>query len=121
MVNYIWVTTKREFIHKYPGAPEAVAFLRNEHRHIFHFKVYLEVKHDNRDVEFIMFKRELTGIIGEWKRFRESMSCEKMANKLYEVLSSRYPKREIKIEISEDGENGILYDYSLSSLITKFK
>ena len=58
-VKYIWVTFRKEGIHKYPDAPKGVTFLKFPHRHIFHFKVKLEVFHDDREVEFILFKREI--------------------------------------------------------------
>ncbi len=57
--DFIWVTFRKEGIHKYPDAPEGVEFLRHPHRHIFHFRVELEVMHDDRDVEFILFNSEL--------------------------------------------------------------
>ena len=62
----IWVTFRKEGIHKYPSAltdPKLatgdeydVSFLGYPHRHIFHFKVQIEVFHDDRDLEFIQFK-----------------------------------------------------------------
>ena len=52
----IWVTFKKEGIHKYPAALDDpklatgdeydVSFLGYPHRHIFHFKVQIEVFHD---------------------------------------------------------------------------
>jgi len=63
----IWVTFQKEGIHKYPQAatdPKLatgdwldVSFLGTPHRHIFHFRVEMEVFHDDRDVEFIQAKR----------------------------------------------------------------
>ena len=65
----IWVTFRKEGIHKYPAALDDpklatgdeydVSFLGYPHRHIFHFKVAIEVFHDDRDIEFIQFKRWL--------------------------------------------------------------
>ena len=65
----IWVTFRKEGIHKYPAALDDpklatgdkfdVSFLGHPHRHIFHFKVAIEVFHDDRDIEFIQFKRWL--------------------------------------------------------------
>ena len=65
----IWVTFRKEGIHKYPaalddpklatGKGDDVSFLGYPHRHIFHFKVAIEVFHDDRDIEFIQFKRKL--------------------------------------------------------------
>ena len=65
----IWVTFRKEGMHKYPAALDDpklatgdkfdVSFLGYLHRHIFHFKVAIEVFHDDRDIEFIQFKRWL--------------------------------------------------------------
>ena len=65
----IWVTFRKEGIHKYPAALEDpalatgdeydVSFLGYPHRHIFHFKVGITVTHNDRDIEFIQFKRWL--------------------------------------------------------------
>ena len=73
--SMIWVTFKKEGIHKYPAALEDpnlatgdeydVSFLGYPHRHIFHFKVEIEVFHDDRDIEFIQFKRWLEKLYSE--------------------------------------------------------
>ena len=65
----IWVNFTKEGIHKYPAALEDpslatgdeydVSFLGYPHRHIFHFKVAITVTHNDRDIEFIQFKRWL--------------------------------------------------------------
>ena len=57
--NYIWVTFQKEGIHKYPAAltdPKLkdVEFLGYPHRHMFHFRVEIEVFHDDRDIEFYL-------------------------------------------------------------------
>jgi hypothetical protein len=109
MVNekkFIWVTFRREGIHKYPDAPEGVEFLKFPHRHIFHFKVSLEVFHDDRDVEFILFKRELEGLYGNGTLELDFKSCEMLAEDLSEYIRDEYPGRDLVIEVSEDGENG---------------
>ena len=53
--RFIWVTFQREGIHKFPAAATDsnladVAFLANEHRHIFHFNISIEVFHNDRDI-----------------------------------------------------------------------
>ena len=68
--NFIWVTFQKEGIHKYPQALtdpdlEDVKFLGYPHRHIFHFRVDIEVHHDDRELEFILFKRELENLYSE--------------------------------------------------------
>lgn len=122
MSNMIWVTFQQEAIHKYPAALndpklatgnwDDVSFLGYPHRHIFHFKVYIKVLHDDRDIEFIQFKRWLqrlytTDAILDLNH----KSCEMIADDLYKVIAERYPNREVWIEVSEDGENGCLNRY----------
>lgn len=46
-------------LHRWPDAPPDVAFLRFPHRHMFKFEVELRVWHCDRDIEFILLKREL--------------------------------------------------------------
>lgn len=109
--SFIWVTFQKEGIHKYPAAATdpklaEVSFLGNEHRHIFHFRVELEVFHDDRDVEFILLKRELESLYNTGTLQLNHMSCEMLANELALYIQERYPNRDITIEVSEDGENG---------------
>lgn len=119
----IWVTFKKEGIHKYPAALEDpnlatgdefdVSFLGYPHRHIFHFKVWIDVFHNDRDIEFIQFKRWLEKLYSEGTLQLDYKSCEMMSDDLFETISERYPERSVWIEVSEDGENGsfIRYDY----------
>ena len=105
------VTFTKEGIHKYPAAASdpklaAVSFLANEHRHIFHFRVELEVFHDDRDVEFILLKRELESLYTSGTLQLNYMSCEMIARELAAYIQETYPHREVVIEVSEDGENG---------------
>ena len=126
----IWVTFRKEGIHCYPAAatdPKLntageydVSFLANPHRHIFHFRVWIDVFHNDRDIEFIQFKRWLenlytshrsdspTVLALDWK------SCEMIADDLYIQIADRYPGRAVWIEVAEDGENGCLIKYELS-------
>ena len=112
----IWVTFRKEGIHKYPAALEDpklatgdeydVSFLGYPHRHIFHFKVAIEVFHDDRDIEFIQFKRWLLNLYKEGTIQSDFKSCEMMSDDLYVAIAKRYPGRKIEIDVSEDGENG---------------
>jgi hypothetical protein len=114
--SMIWVTFAREGIHKYPAALDDpklatgdeydVSFLGYPHRHIFHFRVAIEVFHDDRDIEFIQFKRWLTKLYNEATLQLDYKSCEMIAEDLYQVIADRYPGRTVEIEISEDNENG---------------
>ena len=119
----IWVTFRKEGIHKYPAAATDpnlatgdeydVSFLANPHRHIFHFRVWLSVTHNDRDVEFIQFKRWLEKLYSsnEGVLSLDYKSCEMMADDLYIQIAAKYPGRAVWIEVSEDGENGALIKY----------
>lgn len=113
----IWVTFQREGIHKYPAALEDqrlrdVSFLGYPHRHIFHFKVELEVFHDDRDVEFILFKRELERVFDDGTLQLDFKSCEMISDDLAIYIKDKYPNRDLTITVSEDGENGATCYYS---------
>ena len=105
--NQIWVTFKKEGIHKYPaalddpklatGGWDDVSFLGYPHRHIFHFKVGIEVYHDDRDIEFIQFKRWLERLYSEGTLTLDSRSCEMVSDELAEHINGKYPGRAIKI------------------------
>ena len=112
----IWVTFKKEGIHKYPAALDDpklatgdeydVSFLGYIHRHIFHFKVAIEVFHDDRDIEFIQFKRWMEKMYADGTMKLDYKSCEMISDDLYMAITKRYPGRKIEIDVSEDGENG---------------
>ena len=120
----IWVTFQKEGIHCYPAAatdPKLntndkynVAFLASPHRHIFHFRVAIDVFHNDRDIEFIQFKRWLEDLYGDGEVLDLNLkSCEMIADDLYLQIANRYPGRRIIIEVSEDGENGCTITYNL--------
>jgi hypothetical protein len=117
----IWITFRKEGMHRYPAAATDpnlatgdeydVSFLANEHRHIFHFRVWLGVTHNDRDVEFIQFKRWLENLYKDATLSLDHKSCEMMSDDLYAQVSQKYPDREVWIEVSEDGENGSFIKY----------
>lgn len=122
--KFIWVTFQKEGIHRYPDAPAGVEFLRNDHRHIFHFKVELEVFHDDRDVEFILFKRELENLYRTNTLQLDYKSCEMIADDLAFYITRKYENRDLVITVSEDGENGATCYYPSKLDVTptiKFK
>lgn len=108
----VYVTTSFEGIHNYPNAPDAVSFLAHPHRHIFHVKVSLEVFHDDRELEFILVKRDLDKELTH-RYSEESKSCEMIAEELCYYMMERWPVpdhalpfRSVEVEVSEDKENG---------------
>lgn len=124
----IWVTFQKEGTHMYPGADtdpklatggwDDVSFLGVPHRHIFHFRVWIDVEHNDRDIEFIQFKRWMERLYQEVDSSTSVLqldhkSCEMMADDLYVQIADKYPGRAVWIEVSEDGENGALIKYEL--------
>jgi hypothetical protein len=107
----IFVTFQKEGIHRYPNAPEGVEFLAHPHRHIFHFRVDIDVFHNDRDIEFILFKRELEALYSAATLQVDYKSCEMLAEDLIDYISNKYPGRKIAVQVSEDGENGATLVY----------
>tara|TARA_R110000782_G_scaffold2493_1_gene9640 strand:- start:3495 stop:3965 length:471 start_codon:yes stop_codon:yes gene_type:complete len=117
----IWVTFRKEGIHRYPAAATDpalatgdeydVSFLGVPHRHIFHFRVWIDVLHNDRDIEFIQFKRWLENLYKDGILALDFKSCEMMSDDLYVQIATRFPDRAVWIEVAEDGENGALVKY----------
>ena len=120
----IFVTFQKEGIHCYPAAATDpmlatgdeydVSFLGSPHRHIFHFRVGIDVFHNDRDIEFIQFKRWLENLYKDAILALDYKSCEMIADDLYVQIAGRYPGRAVTIEVSEDGENGCVIHYNLT-------
>lgn len=119
--NQIWVTFQKEGVHLYPAAKDDpnlatgnwddVSFLGYAHRHIFHFQVGIEVFHDDRDIEFIQFKRWLESLYNDGTLELNHRSCEMISDELAEKINGKYPGRKIEITVSEDKENGATSRY----------
>lgn len=114
----IVVRFQLEGFHNFPAAKELfpeVSFLSDRHRHIFHFECVKRVNHDDRDVEFIMFKRDIMSwLINKYgvHVYPEdhppfsyqlefgSMSCEMIGKELLNTFNLE------SCSVFEDGENG---------------
>ena len=118
----IWVTFQKEGIHKYPAALDDpklatgdwddVSFLGYPHRHMFHFRVSIEVFHDDREIEFIQFSRWLQRLFSEDVIALDYKSCEMIADEMFLAIRTKYgSNREVHIEVSEDGENGCVVTF----------
>jgi len=126
-MRFIWVTFSKEGIHKYPAAltdPKLatgdeydVSFLGYPHRHTFYFKVWIQVFHNDRDIEFIQFKRWLERRYSSVEKGLDDSlhldykSCEMIADDLASLIQAKYPNRDVKISVAEDNENGCEIDY----------
>ena len=124
MKKFIKISFQKEGIHKWPDAKDikGVEFLQYPHRHIFHFYVTMEVLHDNREVEFILFKRELEGLYTDRMATKvdaegtlqlDYQSCEMMAESLINYIEEYYPDRAVQVEVYEDNENGAIVQNDL--------
>ena len=121
--RYIKVKFTKEGIHKFPGADkdpkyatgnwDDVSFLGYPHRHMFDFYVTLGVTHNDRDVEFIQFKRELERLFTKNVLHLDYQSCEMIAENLINYIENKYPNRAVRVEVYEDDENGAILDNDL--------
>ena len=121
-IRTIFVRFQKEGIHCYPAAGHDpslatgdeydVSFLGTPHRHIFHFEVSIEVFHNDRDIEFIQFKRWLENQYSQGILELNYKSCEMISDDLYEIIATRYPDRNVVIQVSEDNENGATIVYN---------
>ena len=62
------------------------SIFRLSHRHIFHFKVWIDVHSNDRDIEFIQFKRWLEKLYSEKTLELDYKSCEMMSDDLFDKI-----------------------------------
>lgn len=116
ITRWIEVSFQKEGIHKYPAALtderlKDVSFLGHPHRHMFHFYVKVEVFHNDRDIEFILLKRELEALYGT-KLELDYKSCEMIAEELLHYIIKTYSnRRKVEVRVYEDNENGAVLEY----------
>ncbi|USV40849.1 hypothetical protein [Xanthomonas phage BUDD] len=115
----IWVTFRKAGFHRYPAAGtqglEDVAYLAHPHRHLFHFKVAIEVFHDDREIEFHQFLNFLEAAVA--LNGLDYKSCEMIADDIAKIVAEKYPAlyRTLEVEVSEDGECGVHAIYGISN------
>lgn len=108
----VYCTLQIDGVHRWKDCDiKSVSFLSNPHRHMFGIKAYIEVKHDDRDVEFIDLKHSITEYINEKyydtnKRTHnfDNKSCEMIAIELINEFNL------VKCEVNEDNENGAIVE-----------
>lgn len=104
MKTSIVVSLQIEGWHCWPGAPEQHKYLRDRHRHVFHIRLAAPVRHDDRDIEFIEYKRCVARYLD--RRYPDgelhAMSCEALATELVRYFEADW------CEVLEDGENGAI-------------
>jgi hypothetical protein len=122
--TFIYASIQKEGYHCFPEAGSDPAFatgdqydvshLSHRHMHYFFIKVWVEVSHSNRDIEFIQFRRWLESLYGDGTLDLNSKSCEMIAEDLYKTVSKKYPNLEIRIDVSEDNINGALVEFKIN-------
>lgn len=114
----IWVTFQRKGIHFYPQAATDpaladVSYLGHKHRHLFKTKVWIDVHHDDRELEFHQFLNWLESLYDNNVLSFDHKSCEMISNDLAEHIHAKFPGRNFAIDISEDGEVGSYTQYNV--------
>lgn len=105
MITNIVVKFNLEGLHFWADAEKvagkSVAFLQYPHRHMFYFICKKSVKHDDRDIEIIKFKREIVEYLTtKYKGDFGGKSCEMLCRELVEKFELVY------CQCLEDNENG---------------
>jgi hypothetical protein len=113
----VFCTFRVPGFHCWPDAPEHYGYLRNLHRHEFHFRIEVKVGDPDREIEFIAFKNECVNRVADAFSTEDELfdgvavnfggrSCEMIAVALHNVLYAVGYHDVVMIEVSEDGENG---------------
>lgn len=124
---FVYVPFIKEGYHLYPGADKHpdlatgdmydVSHLGVRHMHYFHFKVWVEVHHANRDIEFIQLRRWVESLYNSGALEMNGKSCEMLADDLAEQIHAKYPSSAIRIDVSEDGINGAYVEYEYTNAV----
>lgn len=120
--TFIYTTIQKEGYHLFPEAcnpPYAieedslydVSHLMHKHMHYFTIRIWIQVKHQNRDIEFIQLRRWLEDYFGVGPYNFGPQSCEMIGEKLLDSLMELYPSNELKVEVAEDNINGAVVEY----------
>jgi len=101
---FVVVQFRFEHIHSWPQCDiDEVSFLRDPHRHVFQTRAWLSVSHEDREVEIIRLKRQMSSWVEKVGKPRwDTASCETMAREMLVRFALE------KCEVLEDGENGAL-------------
>jgi hypothetical protein len=119
--TFVYCTFQKEAYHLFPGADKNplfatgdeydVSHLASRHMHYFNFKVWVQVMHQNRQIEFIQLRRWIENLYLNKSLELNHQSCEMISDALYEKLIQKYPDMQIRIDISEEGINGSYTEY----------
>lgn len=92
--------------HCWPAAPEAVAFLRDKHFHLFSIDASFNVQGEDRELEIYLLRRDMLDQVQlMWPHERLGFlfgndSCEMIARKIGEQVGA------VEVTVLEDGQGG---------------
>lgn len=100
----IIITLQHEATHCWPECPlDDVAFLKHPHRHVFFIEATKRVSHTDRDVEIIIFKRNIQSYLkAKYGQDFGRMSCEDIASDILVTFGCH------SVSVKEDNENGAI-------------
>lgn len=120
--RWIEVQFQKEGVHYYPGADtrsdlatggdDDVSFLGSPHFHYFYFTVRIEVFHNDRDLEFIQFRRWLERLYSSSTLQMNHKSCEMLAEDLHGQIQVTWPNRDMVISVAEDNINRAVLEFT---------
>ncbi|TXN78994.1 hypothetical protein [Methylobacterium sp. WL8] len=108
----IWVTFQKGGFHCWPDASGERSYLSARHRHLFKFRVWIQVWHRDREIEFHTFLDWVESLYFNNTLELDGQSCETISDRLHETIAHRYPDRDVWIDVSEDGECGSFTRYA---------
>ena len=109
-MNFIIIKFRVEGLHRWVDCNlSEVEYLTNLHRHEFYFEIEKQVKKIDREIEFIIYKRQIINYLKD-KYFDvkykclnfDGMSCEMIADELLKCFGLS------RIKVFEDNEHGAL-------------
>lgn len=97
--------------HRWDGAPPHRDYLAHPHRHTFHIEARMQVRHDDREVEFHDVIDRVRGLLKQLAPGGDfgGQSCERIAAVLGRALACSYD-RACQVTVSEDDECGATVD-----------
>ncbi len=110
--TWIRVYGQFEAIHCWPNAPKSEFYLVHPHRHLFCVELRIEVKHDDRELEFYAVKKWLAETVLNMPKLLTD-SCEMYAKKIATFFEHDYGMgRSLVVSVSEDGLEGVVYEHN---------
>ena len=105
-IIYAKATYQFPYIHSWNNAKN---YLKYPHRHLFYISLMIEQFHDDRDIEFIKLKEELSDFCQKTFTSKTNLSCEMMGGMIREYFDKKFKySRRATVQVMEDNENGMI-------------